>query len=124
MAELAFHAMPLVAIKNMLLAEDMDRAVRFYTEVFGLSPSMISEYWSELTWGDTIVALHGGHDRSKNATTLSLQVSDIQASMASIIQAGGAAVIAPVQREGEPILYSEFQDPEGNVVMMTQYVGE
>ena len=116
--------MPLVAIKNMLLAQDMDRAVRFYTEVFALTPTFTSEYWTELTWGDAIVALHGGHDGSKNRVCLSLQVSDIETAMASVVRAGGAAVVEPMQREGEPIMYSEFQDPEGNVVMMTQYVGE
>lgn len=116
--------MPLVAIKNMLLAQDMDRAMRFYTQVFGLTPTFTSEYWSELSWGDAIVALHGGHDGSRNSVSLSLQVSDIQASMASVMQAGGAAIVEPLQREGEPIWYSEFKDPEGNVVMMTQYVGE
>ena len=44
----------------MLMAEDMDRAVGFYRDVVGLEVKSTSRGWSELTYGDATVALHGG----------------------------------------------------------------
>ena len=69
------------------------------------------------------VALHGGHDGSRNPTGLSLQYADVLA-MAEKIAEGGAKILqAPEQREGEPILLGVFRDAEGNEVFMTQYIG-
>lgn len=110
-------------VKFMLLAADMGRAVRFYTEVLGFEKSFVSEYWSELTCGDAIVALHGGHDGSPNLTGLSLQYEDVYEVSTRLEKAGGKLLEVPNQREGEPILLGRFRDTEGNEVFITQYVG-
>lgn len=115
--------MKLEKIKYLLLARDMQRALKFYSSVFGLVPSMESEWWSELTFGDTIVALHGGGDGSRNSTDLSLQVDNIVAACRMIREHGGSLVSEPEKREGEPIVLAIFADPEGNEVMLTQWVG-
>lgn len=47
-------------VKYMLMAQDMERAIAFYRDVIGLKPTVVSPFWSELTFGDSIVALHGG----------------------------------------------------------------
>ena len=60
-------------VKFMLMAADMRRAVRFYRDVIGLEEVFVSDYWTELRHGDAIIALHGGHDGSRNATGLSFQ---------------------------------------------------
>lgn len=110
-------------IKFMLMASDMDRAVKFYTDTFGLEPLMVSDYWSELKYGDAILALHGGYPGGRNPVPLTLEFEDVMAAADQIVAAGGRIVDAPKQREGEPILLGTFRDPEGNEVFMTQYVG-
>jgi predicted enzyme related to lactoylglutathione lyase len=116
--------MKLEKVKYMLLAQDMERAVAFYTETFGLEKSFVSPWWSELVFGDAIIALHGGGEGESNVTGLSLQVDDAEAACDDIQAAGGTVVETPVQREGEPIKLGRFTDPEGNLVMLTQYLGE
>ncbi len=110
-------------VKFMLMAADMKRAVSFYRDVIGLEEIFVSDFWTELKFGDAIIALHGGHDGSRNPTGLSFQYADVLA-MAEKIAAGGAKILqAPEQREGEPILLGVFRDAEENEVFMTQYVG-
>jgi predicted enzyme related to lactoylglutathione lyase len=110
-------------VKFMLLAVDMPRAVRFYTETLGFERIYVSEFWSELKVGDAILALHGGHDGAINSTGFSLQFADVFEAADRIEKAGGKIVEAPNQREGEPILLGRYRDPEGNEGFITQYVG-
>lgn len=110
-------------VKFMLMAANMSRAVKFYRDVVGLGEIFVSDFWSELSFGDAIIALHGGHDGARNPTGLSLQFEDALEA-ANRIEAGGAKIIeSPTQREGEPILLGRFRDREGNEVYMTQYLG-
>ena len=116
--------MKVTVVKNMLMAQDMDRAVAFYRDVFAFEPKFTSEYWSELGWRDTVIALHGGHDGADQRSSLSIEVDDIVTAAQSIKDHGGTILVAPLRREGEPIIYSEFKDRDGNIVMLTQYLGE
>jgi predicted enzyme related to lactoylglutathione lyase len=116
--------MKLEKIKTLLLAADMQRALYFYEEVFGLSRAIESDYWSELSFGDAIVALHGGGDGTRNPTDLSFQVDNIEAACRRIERAGGKILTQPHRRPGEAIVLAVFGDTEGNEVMLTQYVGE
>jgi predicted enzyme related to lactoylglutathione lyase len=110
-------------VKFMLMAANMGRAVRFYRDVVGFGEIFVSDFWSELSFGDAIIALHGGHDGAKNPTGLSLQFEDVFEA-ANRIEAGGAKIIeSPRQREGEPILIGRFRDREGNEVYITEFVG-
>ena len=111
------------AVKYMLIASDMDRAVSFYRDTMGFVESFSSPYWSELNFGDAILALHGGGDGARNETGLSIQYEDVGAAFSKAIQAGASSVQEPEQREGEPIILASVSDPEGNIIMLTQYVG-
>lgn len=115
--------MKLEKIKYLILAQEMDRAIQFYQKVFGLTVSEHSEWWSELTFGDTIVALHGGGDGTPNRTDLSFQVDNIVAACRLIRENGGRIVAEPEKRDGEPIVLATFADTENNQVMLTQWVG-
>ena len=83
----------------------------------------ISEFWSELNFGNAIIAFHGGHDGSVNPTGLSLQFEDVLSAVERVEKAGGLILDLPTQREGEPILLGRYRDPEGNEGYLTQYVG-
>ena len=111
------------AVKYVLMAQDMDRAVAFYRDSIGFSVDFISPYWSELRFGDAILGLHGGGDGSRQPTGLSIQYEDVARAYSSAIESGATVIQAPEQREGEPIILASIADPEGNVVMLTQYVG-
>lgn len=110
-------------VKLMLMATDMKRAIAFYRDVLGFEEVFVSDYWSELRFGDAILAFHGGHNGSRNITGLSLQFADVLEAAERIDKAGGRIIEAPSQREGEPILLGRYRDPEGNEVFITQYVG-
>jgi predicted enzyme related to lactoylglutathione lyase len=115
--------MKLQKVKTMLLAQDMQRALQFYQDVFALQCSVQSDSWSEMTFGDAIIALHGGGNGARSPTDLSLQVDNIETACQHIEQAGGKVLTPPHRRPGEPIVLAVFSDTEGNEVMLTQYVG-
>ncbi len=111
------------AVKYVLPVQDMDRAVAFYRDAIGFAEDFATPYWSELRFGDAVLGLHGGGDGSRNPTGLSIQYEDVRQAYANAIQAGATSIQAPEQREGEPIILSSIADPEGNVIMLTQYTG-
>ena len=112
--------MKLQSVKFMLMVENMARAVAFYRDTIGLSLASESPYWSELTHGDAIVALHGGReDSAHRATGLSFTVSDIHGAVQEVAQGGGKVLAAPEDREGEPIWLADCEAPEGNGFMLS-----
>ena len=115
--------MKLQKIKYLLMAQDMERAVKFYQSVFELTPTVESDFWSEMTFGDCIVALHGGGDGSRNPTDISFQVDNIVVACRIIKENGGKVVAQPEQRPGEPIVLAVVADTEGNEIMITQWIG-
>ena len=113
--------MKIVAVKFILFAQDMERAVAFWRGAAGLaSGDVASPWWTELRFGDAIVALHGGGDGSFRPTTLSIAVEDIHEAAATLEAAGATVRAAPEDREGEPILLAELTDTEGNGFALTQ----
>ena len=115
--------MKVTAVKYMLMAQNMDRAVEFYTSVFSFTLSFKSEFWTEMTFGDAIIALHGGGDGSLNKTGLSIQTDNIEEFHNNCIDKGATENKAPESRPGEPIVLSEIIDPEGNIISLTEYKG-
>ena len=110
-------------VKFMLMAQDMNRAVKFYRDTIGFTEAFSSPHWSELRFGDAVIALHGGGDGSRRQTGLSLQYDDVSNAFQTAIDGGAIQIKAPEHREGEPIMLATIQDPEGNEIMLTQYVG-
>ena len=108
----------------MLMVQDMARAISFYRDVLGFEESLSSPEWSEVRFGDAVVGLHAGADGSQRKTGLSIQYQDVRKAFDRAVEAGATVLQEPQQREGEPILLASIADPEGNVIMLTQYVGE
>lgn len=111
------------AVKYVIYVQNMDRAVEFYRDILGFTESYLSPYWSELQFGNAIVGLHGCGDGSRRETGLSVQYEDVASAYQLALAAGATEVQAPVQREGEPIILGILADPEGNEIMLTQFVG-
>jgi lactoylglutathione lyase len=60
-------------------AIDMNRAVKFYRDVLGLSLKFQSPGWSEFVTGETTLALHPASEKNLAAAVeLGLTVADIQ----------------------------------------------
>ena len=110
-------------VKFILWVHDMDRAVAFWRGVVGLAERMTSPHWSELTYGDAVVALHGGGDGAFRETGLGIQVANLDAACEEVVAGGGAIRTPPAARPGEPIKLADVTDPEGNGFMMSEWVG-
>ena len=52
--------MKVQAVKYLIMAQDIERGIAFYKNVIGLVVNSKSEIWTELGFGDAIIALHGG----------------------------------------------------------------
>jgi predicted enzyme related to lactoylglutathione lyase len=112
---------PPEVVKFVLWAADMQRAVSFYQQLFGLPVLMRSPHWSEFTLGATRLALHARGDGSPSATGLSFQVSDIGAACRRAVELSGRIIELPLARPGEPIVLARVADTEGNEFMLTEW---
>ena len=99
----------------MLMVQDMERGVRFYRDVLGLDVKLHTPGWSELTLGDSTVALHGGGTGERTRTGLSFEVEDIDDACRQVQDGGGQLLRGPVLRAAEGIRLADLADPEGNV---------
>jgi len=106
--------MKLEAVKFILWAQDMDRAVAFWRDVFGFQTKTESPYWSELTFGDAILALHGGGTGDLNISGLALTVDDVDEACARAKEAGASVRHAPVDKPQECLRLADVVDPDGN----------
>ena len=112
--------MNIECVKYVLMAQDMDRAVAFYRDVIGLKPRASSPAWSELAFGDAVVALHGGGSGELRSTGLSIQVEDLVSAVREIERGGGRVTREPEDRPGDPIRLAEVVDTEGNAFALTE----
>ena len=99
----------------MLMVQDMERGVRFYRDVLGLDVKLHTPGWSELTLGDSTVALHGGGTGERTKTGLSFEVEDIDDACRQVQDGGGQLLRGPILRDSEGIRLADLADPEGNV---------
>lgn len=110
----------LLGTKFLISAQDMERAVEFYRDVIGLEVQKQSPWWSELTLGTAVVALHGGGTGDFRATGLSFTVEDVSSACEAVVRGGGSVRSGPEDRGDEGIYLAELTDPEGNGFMMSQ----
>jgi len=102
----------------MLMVRDMDQAVAFYRGAFGLKVRYQSLEWTEMAWGDAVVALHRGNPSGNSG--LGFEVDDLDAACRSVMAAGGQVVTAPQDRAGEGIQLATIADLDGNRLSLAQ----
>ncbi|HEY8897691.1 MAG TPA: VOC family protein [Niastella sp.] len=102
--------------------KDLTKTASFYSELFGWTPtgvpmaSLISTNCEDGIQGQITSLGHEPH----NYVTFYIQVSDIHASLAKIIEAGGKKVVGPIILPNNK-QFAWFRDPEGNMVgLVTQ----
>ena len=108
-------------ILYMLWVDDMDRAVGFYRDVVGLNIHTHSPDWSELTLGDSTVALHQGTNDSFRMTGLSFEVDHIDEACREIETVGGSIVHPPRDGKVPGLRLADVTDPDGNRIQLFSY---
>lgn len=106
--------------KYVIWAADMQRAVQFYTQVFGGTILKQNDIISEVSICDGIIGIHGGGEGKRTWTGLSFQVADVIEGAREIAAAGGQITRDPQPENGEPPHLAMCMDPEGNEIMLTR----
>lgn len=92
---------------------DMDRAVKFYRDTLGLALKFQSPEWSELSTGETTLALHPASERSPaGKIELGFGVPDL-AQWHREMSAKGVRFSMPPQKQDFGGLLARFEDSEG-----------
>lgn len=107
-------------LKYIIWAADMNRAIQFYTSVFGGSILKQNDVISEVGIGDGIIGIHGGGEGNRTWTGLSFQVPDVIAGAQEIVAAGGRLTREPQPENGEPPHLAMCMDTVGNEIMLSR----
>ena len=107
-------------LKYIIWARDMDRAVRFYRDVFDASVVRRSEVMAELEVAGSIIGIHGGGEGKRTWTGMSFQVADLFAGCDALRAAGGTIIRPPEDTPEEPAHLAMCADSEGNEIMLTR----
>jgi catechol 2,3-dioxygenase-like lactoylglutathione lyase family enzyme len=96
--------------------DDMDAAVRFYTEVLGFGLKLRDgDRWAAFDVAGSTLAIEGGHPGGPGGATVSLRVDDL-ASVVDDLRARGARVgsieTGPHERR------AQLHDPAGNLLVL------
>ncbi len=111
-------------VKYILWAADMERALRFYRDLFGGEVRKQSEVISEVVVAGAVIGIHGGGEGKRTWTGLSFQIPDVVEGAAALVAAGGQLLREPQPEEdGEPPHLAMCVDPEGNEIMLTRKRG-
>lgn len=105
---------------------DMDRGVRFYQDVLGLSlVRRDGGEWALFDTGAVGFALHGatqGRPVQAGGATAVFRVDDLEAARRSL-EARGATFDEHVGEVEGFARFASFRDPDGNVVQLIEYSG-
>jgi predicted enzyme related to lactoylglutathione lyase len=97
----------------MVFVSDMDRSVRFYRDVLGLSLEMETPYWSMVRFGDVQIGLHPQtpvNPANPAGMSIGFYVDDIDATVATL-RGRGANVYGEKQEDFGKI--ATATDPDG-----------
>ncbi len=93
--------------------EDLDGAVRFYTEVLGLEAMFRDgDRFAAFKAGEVTVALAAGEEVLADRATVSYKVDDVAGAVAAL-EAGGASVLRAPE-DGPHETRAVLRDPAGN----------
>ncbi len=110
-------------LKYIIWAADLERAMRFYREVFGATVVRQSEVMADLEIAGVPLAIHGGGEGQRTWTGLSFQVADLFAGCDALRAAGGLVLREPEDTPEEPAHLAMCADTEGNEIMLTRRRG-
>ena len=98
--------------------DDMDRAVAFYRDTFGLTLRFATPFWSEFDTGPVTLALHPASERNPaGATQLGLRTPDLPGVFEGRESAGLTFTQPPVDQHGT--LIARLLDCEGAEISLS-----
>ena len=107
-------------LKYIIWAKEMERAVRFYCEVFDAQIVRRSDVMAEVTVAGSLIGIHGGGEGKRTWTGMSFQVGDLFAACEALRAGGGVVLREPEDTPEEPAHLAMCVDPEGNEIMLTR----
>jgi lactoylglutathione lyase len=116
--------MKVESVKYIIWAVDLQRAMRFYREVFGGDVVRASEVLCEVVVDGATIGIHGGGEGGRTWTGLSFQVPDVIAGAKEVVAGGGSLTREPQPEGNEPPHLAMCVDPEGNEFMLTRKRGK
>jgi predicted enzyme related to lactoylglutathione lyase len=100
--------------------KDLAHAKAMFTALLGTAPSMDEPYYVQFGVGDQEVGLDpNGHGKGMTGPVGYWHVDDIEAALASLLEAGAEAR-QPVSDVGGGRRIATVQDPDGNVIGILQ----
>jgi lactoylglutathione lyase len=116
----------------VLIVEDLDRALNFYTDVLGLQLGHRSGDYAQLNTGDTRLAFYTREAMAKTlgfplkppghetpGFEIGFKVHDVDAAFLEIVQKGAGAAMHPTTRPwGQRTAY--VRDPDGHLIELVQ----
>ena len=110
-------------LKYVIWAADMDRAIAFYTTLFGGHVLKQNSVIGEVAIANGVIGIHSGGEGLRTWTGLSFQVPDVLSGAQEVIAAGGTLTREPEPENGEPPHLAMCMDPEGNEFMLVRKRG-
>ena len=107
-------------VKYIIWAADMERAKRFYGDLFGARVVRSNEHVTELEIAGTTLGIHGGGEGKRTWTGMAFQVEDVIKGADELVAAGGCLVREINDTPEDPAHLAMCADPEGNEIMLTQ----
>ena len=125
-----------VADYVILIVENLDRALRFYTDVLGLRLGHRSGDYAQLDTGTTRLALYTREAMIKTlgmslkppaqdapGFEIGFKVPDVGAAFAELVERGASPVMPPTDRPwGQRTAY--VRDPDGHLIELAQDLGQ
>lgn len=108
---------------------DLARAQRFYTDLLGMHPEMITEGGVMYSSGETQFFVYPSAYRASGHTQMSWRVSDIESEVAALKAAGivfeefdrpGVTSRGGIYQSGPNVRTAWFKDPDGNLLGLTE----
>ncbi len=111
----------------ILRVSDMERSLRFWSEVVGFPLTMSHEAFAFLDGGSIGLTLNEAPDiaRDESLTEIVLEFDDVRAAYAEMSERGVPFEIElrPVTSDGtRDLLAAHFRDPDGHVASVTGWV--
>lgn len=107
-------------LKYIIWAQDMNRAIGFYRDVFDGEVVRQSEVMGEVVIAGSTIGIHSGGEGKRTWTGMSFQVADLFAACDILRAAGGEVLREPEDTPEEPAHLAMCADPEGNEIMLTR----
>jgi len=102
-----------------IMVSDMDTAIKFYTEILGLTlKNRYGAHWADIVGPGITIGLHPSDQEISRSDNLQigLSVSNLEQAIEKLENTG----IKFKKSEGDNVQLSTFQDPDGNTLYLIQ----